>query len=99
MPTALARLTILGKKFKDGSFPELYRLKNKMVQNGYSRSVIHVGYARAKGTYYCKSCEKQVINPESDWYQGVEFWKCTCNKINYINKSNQHENNYSNTSR
>ena len=85
MPTALARLTILGKKFKDGSFPELYRLKNKMVQNGYSRSVIHVGYARAKGTYYCKSCEKQVINPESDWYQGVEFWKCTCKQINFIN--------------
>jgi len=95
MPTSLARLTIRDKKYKDGSFSELNRLKKIMIQNGYSKSVIHVGYARAKGTYYCKACECQVINPESDWYQGKEFWRCKCKQINFIN--NQYENSTSNS--
>jgi len=84
MPTTLARLSIRGKKYKDGSFSELNRLLNELVQNGYLRSVLHVGYARATGTYYCKTCENQVINPASDWYQNTEYWKCKCGQINYI---------------
>jgi len=84
MPTTLARLTLRDKKYKDGSFSDLNRLKNEMIQNGYQRSALHVGYARAKGTFYCKTCENQVVNPESDWYKEVEYWNCKCGQINYI---------------
>jgi len=80
-----ARLTYKSKKFKDGSFSELNMLKKNLIQQGYNAADLHVGYACAKGFFYCKSCENKVINPPSDWYQGTEFWKCkTCGQINYI---------------
>ena len=31
-----------------------------------------------------KKCEIQVKDPENDFYNGNEFWRCKCGQINYI---------------
>jgi len=86
MQNIQARLFLRGIRYKDGTFPAMNHLKTDLVRQGYAKENIRVGYAVAKGTFYCVACEAQVINPPSDFYGTDEFWRCKCNKINYIKK-------------
>jgi len=79
-----ARLTLRGREEGKGTFQEMNSMRNKMIRNGYPERQLHVGYAVAKGTFYCKKCEVQVKYPENDFYEGHEFWRCNCGQINYI---------------
>jgi len=79
-----ARLFLRNKRHEDGSFPAMNKLKTTMIRQGYPEADLHVGYAVAKGLFYCKKCETKVINPPSDFYKGAEFWICKCGQINYI---------------
>jgi len=81
-----ARLFINGTRHKDGTFPAMNHLKTDLVRQGYPKENLHVGYAIAKGIFYCVACEVQSINPPSDFYGKDEFWRCKCGKINFIKK-------------
>jgi len=90
MPTVikqskLARLTLKGKKVDEGSFRAMNAFRNNLIREGYPAYNLHVGYAVHKGVFYCKHCEAQTTDPHNDWYEGHEYWICTCGKINYIN--------------
>ena len=80
-----ARLTLRGKEEGKGTWQEMKALRNKMIRNGYPERQLEVHNAVARGLYYCKKCEAQVKNPENDFYEGHEFWRCNaCKQINYI---------------
>ena len=79
-----ARLTLKGKEVDTGSFAAMNTLRNEMKRHGFPEYQMHVGYATAKGFFYCKNCQKQVLNPENYFYGEHEYWRCTCNQINYI---------------
>jgi hypothetical protein len=79
-----ARLTLRNKQEETGTFQEMNALRNRMIRNGYPPLQLHVGYAVAKGTFYCKACGEIVKDPENDFYEGHEFWRCKCKQINYI---------------
>jgi len=95
MTTTLARLTFRNKKQNEGTFAEMNFLKKRYIQEGYSKSQLHVGYACHKGIVYCHNCGEQVVNPYNDWYQGKEFWRCKCKQINFI--ENKYENSIPNS--
>lgn len=93
MQNIQARLFINSIRYKDGTFPAMNKLKTDLTRQGYSKEIIHVGYAVAKGVFYCASCYLKVINPPSDFYGKDEFWRCKCGKINFIKKSYNKPNN------
>lgn len=84
MPTTQARLFMRQQRYADGTFPAMNYLKKDLNRQGVPLTDMHVGYAVAKGTFYCAACEDQVVNPPSDFYQKAEFWRCKCGKINYV---------------
>lgn len=86
-----ARLFLRGKRHSDGSFPAMTALKRNMISNGFKEADLHVGYAVAKGLFYCKKCGEKVKDPQSDFYQNDEYWKCKCNQINFV-KNSSYEN-------
>ena len=79
-----ARLTLRGREEKKGTFAAMNAKRNGMICAGYNASQLEVHYAVAKGTFMCKKCEVMVKDPENDFYQGGEFWRCNCGQINYI---------------
>jgi hypothetical protein len=81
--TKIANLTVNGLRTDiTGSFAYVKRVERQYKQNGYKT---HVGYARhAKGICYCQNCLAMVDKPYTYMYNGSEYWKCVCTKINYI---------------
>jgi hypothetical protein len=79
-----ARLTLRGREEDKGTFAAMNAKRNGMICAGYKASQLEVHYAVAKGLFNCKKCEAQVKDPENDFYNGSEFWRCTCGQINYI---------------
>jgi len=84
MGTAQARLFVRKKRYKDGSFQAMNHLKTDLNRQGYPLNDLHVGYARAKGIFYCKNCGVMAKDPDSDFYQNNEYWICECKQINYV---------------
>lgn len=82
-----ARLTLRGIQQNKGTFPQMNKLKMDMIRQGYPEAQLRVSYAIAWGVHYCRRCGEQTRNPESDFYQGNEYWQCRCGHNNFISKT------------